>query len=229
MMHEKRIVLDSRLSMIAEMVGRCDSYADIGCDHGRLGAFLLQSGWVQRAMMMDISDASLDKARALVRLLGLEDRAEIIVGDGAEHLESAVDCVVIAGMGGTTAAGIVERGRERLGGARLILQANVANPELRERLARVGYRISDERIVKDGRRYYIIIEAIPGKAEYSDMERLVGPILLKNQPDQLSGYADFRIHVAKKALIGAENGANMKAIHELREEIRIWEDVLSHM
>ena len=30
MMHEKRIVLDPRLSMIAEMVGRCDTYADIG-------------------------------------------------------------------------------------------------------------------------------------------------------------------------------------------------------
>lgn len=229
MMHEKRIVLDPRLSMIAEMVGRCDSYADIGCDHGRLGVFLLQRDWVKRALMMDISDASLDKARALVRLLGLEDRVEIIVGDGAEHLKSKVDCVVIAGMGGTTAAGIVERGRERLGDARLILQANVANPELRERLACAGYRISDERIVKDGRRYYIIIEAVPGKAEYTARERLVGPILLRNQPDQLAGYADFRIRVAKKALLGAENGTDLKVIQELREEIRIWEDVLSQM
>lgn len=229
MAQEKRIVLDPRLSMIAEMVGRCDSYADIGCDHGRLGAFLLQCGWVRRALLMDISDASLDKARALVRLLGLEDQVRIIVGDGAEHLEAEVDCVVIAGMGGTTAAGIIERGREKLGNARLILQANVANPELRERLARAGYRISNERIVKDGRRYYIIIEAVPGKSEYTEKERLVGPVLLREKPDQLAGYADFRIRVAKKALIGAEKGANLQVVQELREEIRIWEDVLAHM
>ena len=68
---EKRIALDPRLSMIAEMVGRCSSYADVGCDHGRLGAFLLQNGWVDRAVLTDISAPSLDKARALIRLLGL--------------------------------------------------------------------------------------------------------------------------------------------------------------
>ena len=29
-----RIVLDPRLSMIARLVGSCERYADIGCDHG---------------------------------------------------------------------------------------------------------------------------------------------------------------------------------------------------
>lgn len=225
MMHEKRIVLDPRLSMIAEMVGRCEAYADIGCDHGRLGAFLLQRGWANRALLMDISDPSLDKARALIRLLGLEEGARFIVGDGAENLDCPVDCVVIAGMGGTTAAGIVERGREKLGDARLIIQANVANPELRERLARAGYRISDERVVKDGRRHYIIIEAVPGFEEYTPRELIVGPVLLREKPEGLAGYAQFRLHVARKALVGAEHGGEAAAIEALREEIRIWEDV----
>ena len=107
MMHEKRIVLDPRLSMIAEMVGRCETYADIGCDHGRLGAFLLQRGWVRQALLMDISDSSLEKARALIRLLGLSERTRFLVCDGADALDCVPDVVVIAGMGGTTAAGIV--------------------------------------------------------------------------------------------------------------------------
>lgn len=225
MMHEKRIVLDPRLSMIAEMVGRCDSYADIGCDHGRLGAFLLQRGWVNRALLMDISDPSLGKARALIHLLGLDGNARFIVGDGAEYLDEPVNCVVIAGMGGTTAAGIIERGREKLGDARLILQANVANPELRQRLMRAGYRIADERIVKDGRRYYIIIEAVPGFAQYGDTELMVGPVLLREKPAGLAGYAEFRLRVARKALAGAEHGGEAAIIDELREEIRIWEEV----
>lgn len=225
MLHEKRIVLDSRLSTIAEMVGRCEAYADIGCDHGRLGAFLLQRGWVQRAFLMDISDPSLEKARALIRLLNFEDRTRFLVSDGADALDSKVDCVVIAGMGGTTAANIVERGRDTFGNARLILQANVGVPELRERLMRAGYQICDERVVKDGRRHYIIIEAIPGKAQYSARELIVGPILLKDRPTELLGYADFRLRVAHKALIGAQKGGSEAEIQTLREEICAWEDV----
>lgn len=225
MMHEKKIVLDARLSEIAQMVGRCERYADIGCDHGRLGAYLLQRGLVNQALLMDISDPSLDKARALIRLLGFEDRTRFLVGDGAEKLDCSVDCVVIAGMGGTTAAGIVERGRDKLGDARLIFQANVANPELRERLTRAGYRISDERVVKDGRRHYIIIEAVPGQASYDERELVVGPVLLRDKPAELAGYAEFRLRVARKALIGAEHGGAEDEINALRKEIRIWEDV----
>ena len=225
MIHEKRIILDPRLSTIAEMVGRCDTYADIGCDHGRLGAFLLQRGWVNRALLMDISDPSLDKARALIRLLGLDEKTRFLVGDGADPLDCPVDCVVIAGMGGTTAAGIIERGKEKFGDARLIIQANVANPELRERLMHAGYRISDERVVKDGRRHYIIIEAVPGQAEYSEKELTVGPVLLREKPDAMTGYVEFRLRVARKALVGAEHGGETEIIDALRREILIWEDV----
>ena len=225
MMHEKRIVLDPRLSMIAEMVGRCETYADIGCDHGRLGAFLLQRGWVRQALLMDISDSSLEKARALIRLLGLSERTRFLVCDGADALDCVPDVVVIAGMGGTTAAGIVERGRERFADARLILQANVAIPELRERLSCAGYRISDERIVRDGRRYYIIIEAVPGHAAYDLRELTVGPVLMQNRPKELAGYADFRLRVAGKAMEGAMRGGEDNAIESLRKEIQIWKDV----
>ena len=225
MMHEKRIVLDSRLSAIAELVGKCEAYADIGCDHGRLGAFLLQNGWVSRALLMDISDPSLDKARALVRLLGLEDKTRFLVGDGAEPLDCAVDCVVIAGMGGTTVAGIIERGHAKLGNARLILQANVANRELRERLMLTGYRIQNERVIKDGRRHYIIIEAVPGQAAYSEQELTVGPVLMKEKPAALAEYAEFRLRVARKALSGAESGAEREVSESLRREIEIWEEV----
>lgn len=226
MIHEKRIVLDPRLSTIAEMVGRCKIYADIGCDHGRLGAFLLQREWVDQVLLMDISSPSLDKARALIRLLGLEEKTRFLVGDGADPLDCAVDCVVIAGMGGATAAGIVERGHEKFGNARLILQANVANRELRERLSKTGYRISDERVIKDGRRYYIIIEAVPGKAEYSEQELMVGPVLLREKPSALAGYAEFRLRVARKALVGAEHGEEAEIADEFRREIRTWESVL---
>ena len=121
-MHEKSISLDSRLKCIAELIGKCDHYADIGCDHGRLGAFLLQHHWGNEAFLTDISDASLQKARTLIRLLGLDMRAHFLVCDGLEGLETTVDAIVIAGMGGTTIASILEKGKAKIGNARLILQ-----------------------------------------------------------------------------------------------------------
>ena len=225
MMEQKHIVLDPRLSMIAEMVGRCNACADIGCDHGRLGAFLLQHGWVERMVLADISDPSLDKARALIRLLGLEARTRFLVCDGADALDTPVDAAVIAGMGGTTIAGIVERGRARLGNARLILQANVAQPELRARLSAAGYALTDERIVRDGRRLYVLMEARPGKSEYDFREKLVGPVLLKERPALLRDLAAFYIRVARKALAGAEAGNEEQTARQLRRELEIWEDV----
>ena len=83
MMYDKRISLDPRLSTIAEMLGTCTCCADIGSDHGRLGAFMLQNHRVERMCLTDISAPSLEKARKLIALLGLEEKTGFYVGDGA--------------------------------------------------------------------------------------------------------------------------------------------------
>ncbi|MBR1821518.1 MAG: SAM-dependent methyltransferase [Clostridia bacterium] len=222
-----QIVLDPRLSMIARLVGGCESYADIGCDHGRLGAFMLQSGQCRQAILTDISEPSLRKARSLIGILGLTDRVEFAVGDGALALTRPVDAVVIAGMGGATIAQIVGDGRERLGDARLILQPNVAAPQLRGALAESGYAIYDERVVQDGRRNYVIICARPGKADYGLKQCVVGPVLLERLPAELTPYARFRLRVAKKALAGASASGDAAQTAPLEREIAIWEEVLA--
>lgn len=225
MLREKRIVLDPRLSLIAELVGKCECYADIGCDHGRLGAFLLQTGCCERAQLTDISEPSLDKARKLISLLGFKDKVGFCVGDGALALKYAAETVVIAGMGGTTMGEIIVAGRERLGNAKLILQPNVAAPELRKTLTETGYRITDERIAPDGRRNYIIIVAEPGEARYSEKELIVGPVLLNTMPEELLPYAQFRLGVAEKALKGALAGEDEQQKKSLENEIEIWKEV----
>ena len=180
------IALDPRLSMIARMVGKCECCADIGCDHGRLGAFL---------------------------------------GDGLSALEGKPDVIVIAGMGGATIARILQAYFERLHGARLVLQPNVAAPQLREALCRLGYAITDERIAQDGRRCYVIIQAEPGKADYNLKQLAVGPVLLERLPEELKPYAQFRLRVAKKALKGAAASDDKAKRVPLEQEIAIWEEV----
>ena len=227
MEHNGNIHLDPRLSTIARLVKPCKRVADIGCDHGRLGAFLLKSGACERAELTDISEDSLKKAKRLISLLGLSDRVDFCVGDGAKALTEAPDYTVIAGMGGVLIAKIVREGRECLGRSRIILQPNVAAPELRQALMECGYRIYDEHVVQDGRRNYVIIAAEPGEAEYSERERIVGPVLLRELPESLKSYAAFRLRVAKKALTGAERGGDAAQVAALEHEIAIWEEVMT--
>jgi len=225
MLYDKRISLDPRLSKIAEMLGTCTCCADIGSDHGRLGAFLLQNKRTGHMCLTDISAPSLEKARKLIRLLGLEEKTSFFVGDGAQILEKRVDAAVVAGMGGETIAHIVENDQGRLSGARLILQPNVAAPELRRRLNAAGWMITDEALVRDGRRIYMIIVAEQGEQQLSDLEYEVGPVLLARKPAILSDYTQFRLRVARKALAGAANGSDENVVAGLKREIEIWEGI----
>ena len=226
-MGPRHITLDARLSLIAGMVGQCASYADIGCDHGRLGAYLLQTGRIERAQLTDISEDSLMKARRLVALLGLNDRVDFRVGDGAKALDQEPEVTVIAGMGGALIAQIIEEGRDHLGASRLILQPNVAAYALRRTLVKLGYTITDERVAPDGRRNYVIIAAEPGRAEYTEKQLIVGPVLLDVLPPELEPCAAFYLRVAQKALIGAQKGGDVEQIEALKAEIAIWEEVMA--
>ncbi len=223
--YAKHISLDPRLSAIAEMLGSCDCCADIGSDHGRLGAFLLQNHRCKRAVLTDISADSLAKARKLVALVGVEARCDFRVGDGALALDSPVDAAVIAGMGGETIAEIVENAQGRLDGARLIVQPNVAAPELRARLNAAGWRIEDEELARDGRRIYLILAAALGEQALSAREVEVGPLLLAKRHPLLGDYAAFRLRVDGKALVGARAGKDEAAAAELSRRIAIWEEV----
>lgn len=218
------ISLDPRLTAIAALCGKCTVVADIGTDHGRLGAYLMQTGLSQKVIFTDISDSSLEKARLLIGKLGLLSSSEFYVGDGAFALNEKPDLAVIAGMGGETIASIVRDGSEILKDSRLILQPNVAVPELRSELVRSGFSIYDERIVRDGRRLYVIIAAQKGSASYSEKELTVGPVLVGKRPPELFDYADFRIRVIRKALNGAESAG--KTDKSLQNELTIWEEVV---
>jgi len=217
------ISLDPRLEKIAELCGRCSSFADIGTDHGRLGAYMLQTGLCERVQFTDISEPSLMKAKRLLSTLGIADKARFLVGDGAKALSERADVAVIAGMGGETISGIIARGREELADARLVLQPNVGAEDVRRQLVESGYAICDEVVVRDGRRLYVIIAAEPGSMELTDFQLAVGPVLMEKRPDSLFEYTDFRLRVVRKAIGELEKGGHDSAL--LRRELVIWQEV----
>jgi len=220
-----RIELDERLNMLAALTPACSMAADVGADHGFLGAWLLESGRCGRVQFLDISAPSLEKAKRLIGEMELDDRAIFSVGDGLEAMTEPAQTIIIAGMGGQTAAGILERGSDRLRGTRLIMQPNVGLVELRKKLTELGFVIVDERLARAGGRWYVGIAAEEGTAEYTEAELLAGPVLLKTKPEGLAEYADYRIKVTQKAYDGAVQGSKHEMTAELKRELDCWKEI----
>ena len=193
------IRLTPRQQKIAAYIPKCACVADIGCDHGRLGAYLLQSGKCKKVIACDISAPSLEKARMLAVRLGLEG-CETRLADGMLGLkENEADCAVIAGMGGLTIANI--------------LKAAVYKPEiiiaqpmngvtlLKQTLPELGYMLLDECIAAEGRRMYQVQLLGRGLSELSEIELLLPMKAIVRQDDECRAFIDSRI-----SLFSAQRG-----------------------
>ena len=161
--------MDLRLTSALEMLasglrGPVRAAADIGCDHGKLSLALLENDLAQQVIASDISPASLEKAMALASQEGLSDRLICRTSDGfSAYSEGEVQCAVICGMGGELIASILEKGSRIAHSLEcIVMQPMRGEAELREYLYTHSYRITDDRVVLDGGRYYQLIAAKAG-------------------------------------------------------------------
>lgn len=175
------VQLDERLGAIAalvlEAVEGCENpcAADIGCDHGQLTAHLLERCGRLSMIASDVSGPSLDKARRLLAAKGLGSRAQVVQADGLAGIDRPVHAIVIAGMGAETILGIIREGKEKIGSAALILQANVDLPLLRCGLAEMGYAVEREVFSHAaGRRYVTMLTRRGETRTLSEREALLG-------------------------------------------------------
>ncbi|MBR1586307.1 MAG: SAM-dependent methyltransferase [Clostridia bacterium] len=187
--------LDERLQTAADLFPACAYGADIGADHGRLSCFLLESGKCDRMCVADISAESLKKADVLFSLRGVRPRADVTVGDGLSVLPQPAGAIAILGMGGHTLAGILEKGREQLQRAVLILSAHTETHVLRRQLAALGYWISVEKIAQAAGRFYVILRAEPGEEAYSEKQIWLGPRLMETKDPHYPAYLAWQMRV----------------------------------
>ncbi|MBR6007752.1 MAG: SAM-dependent methyltransferase [Clostridia bacterium] len=218
---------DRRLNAITRLVPRCACAADVGTDHGKIGVQLLLSGRCDRVIFSDISAPSLEKAKQLVITKGVADRAMFCVADGLEGLPQQADCIVIAGMGGLNIRDIIIRGRGLAGNARLVLQPNTEHAGLRRYLSENGFRICDERVAREGDRFYVIICAESGGSRLDECELLAGPILLKSKDAEVRDYFRCKLETAEKLIREVENAGALENASALIREREIWKKALS--
>lgn len=182
------VVLDERLGAVARLFPVCGYGADIGADHGKLSAYLLQRNICGRMLVTDISAASLQKAQALMRRLGLSERVRWQVADGFDEMDEKLDCVAVCGMGGRTVCRMLERRFELPGHPALILLAHTELPRLRAVLAAHHHRIEREVLVRSGGRYYIAIRAVWGEESLSPRDIALGRHLTSESAACLADY-----------------------------------------
>lgn len=91
----------------------------------------------------------------------LTDQVEVRFGNGLEVITPGeVDCITIAGMGGTLIASILEAGKDKLdNGPRLILQPNVSAKSIRTWLMDNGWSLVGEEILEEDDKLYEILVA----------------------------------------------------------------------
>lgn len=174
--------LSKRLLAIAEMVPN-SIVADIGADHGKLMIELFNEGKITKGYAVENKKGPYSR---LVKALEEEELIDSIIplfSDGISDLPSSVTTVVIAGMGGKTIVNILKKNLAKLKNVdTLILDAHSCIPFLRNEVSKLGYAISDERIVKEDDIFYEIIKFRKAEiAFYSNDDIEFGPILRKEK------------------------------------------------
>ena len=168
------MALTPRLRLAAELCGSPHAVIDVGCDHAYLCVQLIEQG-VQHAFASDIRPGPLEAAKETIRAAGLEDRITPMLCPGLEAFgPEDADAVVICGMGGETIAEILAAAPWTSAGKhKLILQPMTQAPRLRKWLRENGYAIRQERLAKEGKRLYCLMEvwgseSDPHASDYGD-------------------------------------------------------------
>lgn len=192
------VSLDERLGAVAGLFPVCGRGADIGADHGKLSARLLQEKKSQTMLVSDISAASLEKAKRLFEHLKLSERAVFKVADGFDALTEPTDCVAVCGMGSRTICNMIRKKPELPGHPALLLSAHTEVPHLRRTLAENGYDIEAEQLVRSNGRFYIVLKANWDSPHITEKEISIGKNLRSTDTELLCMYYRWQLMLEER-------------------------------
>ena len=153
--------LSNRLLACCSFVKPNSRVADIGCDHGYLGIYLLKKGLADFVYAADINPGPLDSAVQNAHKYGISDKMSFYLSAGVNNVPQDFDTLVCAGMGADTIISILEDAPWlKSENYRLILQCQSRRAALRKYLYTQGYCIVYETLAQDGKFIYPIMEVI---------------------------------------------------------------------
>ena len=221
------------MKALASFVLPGEAVADIGTDHGFVPIDLLAENIVPFAVMTDINEGPLNKAKGNLDRVGiLPQFYELRQCDGLELVKNAeVSTVIIAGMGAETIIDILSADIEKTKSyKRLILQPRKRSWELREWLNKNNITVTNEKLVKEDEKICEIIvcdiqikndipyEETNSPAKIVDYYYL--PVLLRKDPL----FIEFAKDLCRKFNVVINNMANSDATDSL---VSAWKEKLA--
>lgn len=159
--------MTDRLNKIFSVLPDCDTFADIGCDHGYMTKAMIKSGKCKRAIISDVSAKCLNKAELLLAEEIENGKVESVVSDGFDKIGKH-DLALIAGMGGEEICAILDKAI--MLPEKLVLQPMKNCDKVRLRAVERGYKIVYDRIFKSAGKFYDLIVLVKGKDELTEEE-----------------------------------------------------------
>ncbi len=170
--------MTKRLETILLNLEKCRVFADVGCDHGYVAKGMLDADKCEKAIVSDVSEKCLNKAKDLLKEEISQGRAQAIVSNGLEKLPP-IDLVLIAGMGGEEIISILSSAV--ILPDKLVLQPMKNVDKVRLFLTATGYKINKDFCFEDGGKFYDLLVIDKGEQTLTDEQILLGKTNLEEK------------------------------------------------
>ncbi len=220
--------LSKRMMMNVSLIPPSETVADVGCDHGYAGIYLIENGMAQRVIAMDINEGPCRMAKKNIARFGMDKSIEVRLADGLKGLKAReADTVLIAGMGGRLMLRILQDSpdiTEKL--SAFVLQPQSELDIFRAGIEKMNLHIEDERACKDEGKYYFSMLIKPGKTvrAYNELELLFGPKLIANKDGVLLEYLEERIQKDREIAKNLESKNIASSDNKLLRELKLCEE-----
>ena len=222
-----KLPISKRLLCCAAEVPQGAKVADVGCDHGYLGIWLLQSGKASFVHASDLREQPIKKAMQNAIRYDVADKMRFSRADGLKAVKpGSVDTVVCAGMGGDLIAQILEAAPWVRENCTLILQPQSSGNDLRRYLGERGYSILKERLVQDGGFLYAVMTVrYGGGTPLSPGRQYASDALLSSNDPLLVPYLSRIERSLKATVAGISKGVTEEDKRKLAYYGAAYEDI----
>jgi len=221
-------VISKRIEEIINLLDRCNTLADIGCDHGYVAVEAIKREIANKVFAVDINFHPLLKAKELSKKENVDDKIEFLLGNGFDPIEEEVDEAVIAGMGAENICSILSEAKDRISNTTLILQPMKDIELLRKWLFENGFDILKEKVVKDKNRFYVIIKStfLPDKISFTDKDIYIGRYIIDRTEEGYEFLLKIKEKMQKifkmKTINFLDTSHEEKILTMLEEELKKW-------
>lgn len=219
--------LSKRLETVASMVTKGNRAADVGCDHGFVPIFLVESGISPLAVAADVRPGPLSRVKEHIKEHRLEEKIQTRLSDGLANIKPGeADSLIMSGIGGILMMRLLQDEEQTAKSFKeLILSPQSELFDVRRYLASNGYLIEYEHMLCDEGKYYFIFHVLVKKdeREWSEEEYRYGKDICKDDMKTFFAYLEKEERqyeqILEKMKQAPENDRAAQRIAQLHQDI----------